>query len=416
MVGSDRSLLMERWQRTLWLMVGLQTAMATSFSISGPFLPLLIAELGVHPMSAVETWSGIASSIYALPAALVSPFWGVLADRTGRKAMVVRTCIAASLINGATGLAQNEWQLTGIQVVAGLFGGFTAAAMALVGTQVPEDRLGYSLGWVATGQLVGTLIGPLIGGVLADAIHDYRVVYFVTSAGALVCALGCAAFVREHEGRPALATGRSPEPFWQQLGALRAHTALLPLFTVVMLAQFTARGAQPIIPLFVQELAGNVPWIATAAGAAIALTGVAGIIGSPLLGKRGDEYGYRNVLLISLAGGALFTLPQGLATSIWVFLALRFVVGLFLGGILPSANAWIGRAFPRERRGQIYGITASASFLGIFFGPLTGGLTAAHFGFKAVFIEIGVLMLVNLVCVALIKSEQSPPQPEPASR
>lgn len=392
------------WERTLWLMVGLQFAMALSFSVSGPFLPLLLVQLGVHPMAAVESWAGVASAIYALPAALLSPFWGVLADRTGRKAMVVRTCIAASIINGATGFAQNEWQLTGIQVIAGLFGGFTAAAMALVGTQVPEERLGFALGWLSTGQLVGTLVGPLIGGIMADALHNYRSVFFLTAAGAIVCALGCVAFVQEHDARPVLTEGKPREPIWTQLAALRQHTALLPLFTVVMLAQFTARSAQPIIPLFVQQLIGNSPWLATAAGAAVAVTGVAGIIASPWLGKRGDQRGYRSVLLISLAGAAAFTLPQGLSTSIWVFLALRFGVGLFLGGILPAANAWIGRSFARERRGQIYGMTSSASFLGIFLGPLTGGFTAAHFGFNSLFVEIGVLMLVNLICVALMKS------------
>ena len=391
------------WERTLWLMVGLQFAMALSFSVSGPFLPLLLVQLGVHPMAAVESWAGVASAIYALPAALLSPFWGVLADRTGRKAMVVRTCIAASVINGATGLAQNEWQLTGIQVVAGLFGGFTAAAMALVGTQVPEERLGFSLGWLSTGQLVGTLVGPLIGGLLADALHNYRSVFFLTSAGAIVCALGCVAFVHEHDPRPLVAEGRPREPIWAQLAALSKHTALLPLFTVVMLAQFTGRAAQPIIPLFVQQLVGDSPWLATAAGAAVAVTGIAGIIASPWLGKRGDQRGYRSVLLISLAGAALFTLPQGLSASIWIFLALRFAVGLFLGGILPSANAWIGRSFARERRGQIYGMTSSASFFGIFLGPLTGGFTAAHLGFNALFIEIGVLMVANLVCVALMR-------------
>lgn len=390
----------ERWRRTLALMVGLQFSMATSFSISGPFLPLFLVQLGVHPMSAVEGWAGIASSVYALPAALVSPFWGVLADRTGRKAMVVRTCFAASVINSVTGLAQNEWQLTGIQVVAGIFGGFTASAMALVGTQVPEERLGFAMGWLSTGQLVGTLIGPLLGGLLADWLHDYRAVFFVTGAGALACALGCAAFVQEHEGRVLPSEGRAREPFRRQLFALRRHGELLPLFAVVMLAQFTARGAQPIIPLFVGHLVGNAPWLATAAGAAIAVTGIAGIIASPWIGKRGDRFGYRRVLLISLAGGALFTLPQGLVTSVWAFLALRFAVGLFLGGILPAAQAWIGRSIPRERRGQIYGMTSSASFLGIVFGPLTGGFTAAHFGFGAVFVVIAALMAINLACVA----------------
>ena len=192
--------------------------MATSFSIRA-FLSLLLVQLGVHPMSAVESWAGVASSIYALPAALLSPVWGYWADRTGRKAMVVRTCIAASLINAATGFAQNEWQLTGVQIVQGCFGGFTAAAMALVGTQVPEKRLGYAMGLLATGQLVGTLVGPLIGGLLADWLHNYRTVFFVTAGGALICALGCAAFVQEHDARPATAEGRPREPLWKSLGA-----------------------------------------------------------------------------------------------------------------------------------------------------------------------------------------------------
>jgi DHA1 family multidrug resistance protein-like MFS transporter len=394
-------------------MVGLQFAMAMSFQISGPFLPLLIAQMGVHPLSAVETWAGIAGSIYALPAALLSPVWGVLADRTGRKAMVVRTCIAASLINGVTGFAQNEWQLTAIQVIAGCFGGFTAAMMALVGTQVPEDRLGYALGWVSTGQLTGTLVGPLIGGVLADALHNYRAVFFATAAGAIVCAIGCTLLVQERDGRIAAGEGRTREPIWAQLAAMRHHTALLPLFTVVMLAQLTGRAAQPIIPLFVQQLVGDAPWLGTAAGTAIALTGIAGIIGSPLLGRHGDQRGYRNVLLIALAGAALFTLPQGFVTSVWMFFVLRFVVGLFLAGILPSAQAWIGRSFPREQRGQIYGMTSSASFFGIFCGPMTAGFTAAHFGIPAVFVLIAALTFANLACVAF--TARGSPLPETAT-
>jgi DHA1 family multidrug resistance protein-like MFS transporter len=391
-------------------MVGLQFSMATSFSISGGFLSLLLVQLGVHPMSAVESWAGVASSIYALPAALLSPVWGYWADRTGRKAMVVRTCIAASLINATMGFAQNEWQLTGVQIVAGCFGGFTAAAMALVGTQVPEKNLGYAMGLLATGQLVGTLVGPLIGGLIADSLHNYRTVFFVTAVGAMICALGCAAFVKEHDGRPVTSEGKPREPIWNQLGALRHHPVLLPLFTVVMLAQFCGRAAQPIIPLFVQHLVGDSPWLATAAGTSMALTGVAGVIASPILGKRGDQTGYRNILLISLAGAAAFTFPQGLATNIWIFFAMRFAVGLFLGGILPSAQAWIGRSFPREQRGQIYGLTSSASFLGIFCGPLIAGFTTAHLGFNAMFVEIGLLTTANLICVAMMprQTEASP--------
>jgi len=74
---------------------------------------------------------------------------------------------------------------------------------------------------------------------------------------------------------------------------------------------------------------------------------------------------------------------------------------MFLGGVLPTANALIGRIFPVERRGQVFGITSSATFLGMFCGPLLGGTIAARFGFEAVFLTIGVMALANLSWVAL---------------
>ncbi len=85
--------------------------------------------------------------------------------------------------------------------------------------------------------------------------------------------------------------------------------------------------------------------------------------------------------------------------NVWGFLALRFGVGLFLGGIIPTANAWIGRLFPAETRGMVYGLSYSASFTGMFFGPLFGGFLAARLGFGSVFIATGGLLLINVVWV-----------------
>ena len=129
--------------------------------------------------------------------------------------------------------------------------------------------------------------------------------------------------------------------------------------------------------------------------------GLADLIASPFLGKRSDRIGYRRVLLISLCGVAAFTIPQAFAHTIGAFIALRFGVGLFLGGVLPTANALIGRIFPIERRGQVYGIASSATFLGMFAGPLFGGLIAARFGFEAVFMSIACMALLNFAWVAL---------------
>jgi MFS transporter, DHA1 family, multidrug resistance protein len=371
-------------------MVAVQTLMSCAFSASGPFLPLFIIALGVHPMAAVDIWSGAVMSINFLLAAIFSPLWGTLADRVGRKAMVVRSCVAISIFTALMGLTQNVWQLFAARACMGMFSGFSAAATTLVGTQVPENRLGYSLGWMATGQLAGALCGPLVGGYLADRTRDYRMVFVLTAAFAVAATLVCALFVREDfVRRKAVQRPRS------------LPRQLVPMFVVVLLAQVVAFGVQPIVPLFIRELAGNVSWLATAAGAAFAVTGFADLIASPFLGKRSDRIGYRRVLLTSLAGIACFTIPQAFVRGVAEFIALRFGVGLFLGGVLPTANALIARSFPSHHRGRVFGMTSSATFFGMFSGPLLGGLVAARFGFPAVFLTIGALALANLAWVAV---------------
>ena len=120
---------------------------------------------------------------------------------------------------------------------------------------------------------------------------------------------------------------------------------------------------------------------------------------SPFLGKRSDIIGYRKVLLICLLGATLTSAPQIFVGNYWVFVAERFAVGLFIGGILPTANALIGRSVSREHRGTIYGMTASATFLGNSLGPLTGGGVAAGLGIRWVFVVTTVLLAANLLWV-----------------
>lgn len=396
------------WRRVLWLMVIVRTAMSLSFSFSGPFLPLFLIELNVRPLSHVEIWAGLIASINFLLSALISPVWGALSDRYGRKAMVVRSSISACIFNGLMGLAQNEWQLFIFAAMSGVFGGFSAASMTLVSTMVPEESLGFTLGWMATAQFVGTLIGPLVGGILADHLHDYRAVFFLTAAGALGTTLLCSAFVHENFTRPEPRPRAERTSFWARAGEIARYPALVPLLAVIMLAQLIAQAPGPIVPLFVRQMLGPSAYVATFAGIAIAATGVAGLISSPLLGRRGDRLGYHSVLILSTIGAALFTFPQAWVTNIWAFLALRFGVGIFIGGMLPAANAIIGRSFPRAQRGQVYGITASATFMGSFLGPTLAGLVAARFGFSAVFIMLGVMTVTGTLCaLATVRAERS---------
>ncbi len=387
------------WQRTLWVMMGIQLIMTLSFSVLSPILPLFLPDLGVHDPSAIDLWTGILNGITAFVAAFVSPLWGRLSDRKGRKLMLLRSGVALSIFAACMGLSVNVWQFLGARALMGAFAGFSASAIALVATQVPEDRLGYALGWLSTGQLLGGLIGPIFGGLIADATGSYRIPFFFTSF--LTASASVLAWLLVRENFSAPQGRRKRNSTFRSLRVLAASTGLVPLFLVLLFAQFAVRTVQPVVTLYVQQLVGTVPNLATLGGLAFSVTGLGDVIASPFLGKRSDRLGYRRVLLICLFGAALFSVPQAFASSYWVFVAERFGVGMFIGGILPTANALVGRMVPPEQRGTVYGLTASATFLGNSLGPLTGGGVAATLGLRWVFLVTGGVLIANLIWVAI---------------
>ncbi|HJU17984.1 MAG TPA: MFS transporter [Stellaceae bacterium] len=385
------------WQRTLWVMVGIQCVMTMAFSMLTPIIPLFLPSLGVEGASAIDLWAGILGGVTAFVAAFASPVWGRIADRRGRKLMLLRSSLAIGVFTALMGLAANVWQFFAFRALMGVFAGFSSAAIALVASQVPEERLGFALGWLSTGQLVGSLIGPMLGGGLADVTHSYRIPFYCTSALIFVALALVAVSVHERFVAPAT-RGRS---LLEASVALVRSPGLLALFFVLLMAQFGVRTVQPIVTLYVKEMIGLRPDLATLSGIAFSVTGLADLLASPFLGKRSDVLGYRRVLLICLLGAGVMTLPQAFTGNYWVFTAERFGVGIFVGGILPTANALVGRLTSRGERGSVYGLTSSAMFLGSSLGPLTGGGVAAALGLHWVFLVTAAVLLANWVWVYL---------------
>ena len=385
------------WQRTLFVMIGIQLGMNMAMTVLSPVMPLFLPQLGIREPSSIDLWAGVLAAVTPLVAAFVSPFWGRVADRKGRKVMVLRSCFAIALFVGLMSLVGNVWQLLGLRTLMGAFAGFNAATISLMASQVPPRRLGYSLGWLSTGQLVGTLIGPLLGGVLADTTGSYRIPFLFTCGVCVMCGVLATVLVQERFTPPKAAASKAT--IFQSFGMLARSSGLLPLFVVLLLAQFGVQAVQPVVTLYVEQMLGPVPALATLSGLAFSVTGVADLIASPFLGRRSDVLGYRRVLLIALGGAALASLPQAFVPNYWSFVAARFALGLFVGGILPTANALVGRLAPPSDRGMVYGITASAMFLGQSLGPLSGGAIAATLGLHWVFLVTATLLTANLIWV-----------------
>jgi MFS family permease len=85
-------------------------------------------------------------------------------------------------------------------------------------------------------------------------------------------------------------------------------------------------------------------------------------------------------------------LPQAFVTSGWQLACLRFLMGLSLGGLLPSITALIRHNVPDGVVGTILGYSISAQYAGQFAGPVVGGFVGGHVGMRGVFFATSAIM------------------------
>ncbi|WP_158746241.1 MFS transporter [Acidisphaera sp. L21] len=377
------------WRRNLWVCLFGSFSTVVSLTLLLPFLPLYVHQLGVSDPAAVVQWSGIAFGATFFSAAVVSPFWGHLADRYGRKLMLLRASLGMAIAMSMIGLAANIWQLVALRFLAGLLGGYASAAVVLIATQTPKDRSGWALGTLASGVMAGNLVGPLIGGLLPSLI-GIRNTFFCAGALIFVAFLATAALVREAPLVPrerAAARGN-----WAAIPDRRPIVAMLLTGMLLMVANLSI---EPIISVYVSELVERPDQVTFTSGLVMSATALGSILSASRLGKLADRIGHWRVLTICLLVAGVLILPQAVVTSAWQLIALRFLVGLSLGGLLPCVAAVIRHNVPDGIAGRTLGYSVSAQFAGQVVGPLLGGFVGGHLGLRAVFISTSALLVAG---------------------
>lgn len=393
---------MESWRQNLYIMLAVQFLMFLLSTSVFSYMPLFIMELGVTGQEQVAFWSGLISSISSLFAALLSPLWGRLSDRTGYKLNLLRSCVAVTVFNLLSGISTNVYQLLVFRVLQGCFSGFAAAAITMVGASTPALYLGSALGWLQTAQVIGAMIGPMVGGILADAF-SYRHVFFIASFLGAIATLLAYFLLAE----PAIQKETSPKPSLSPLAGLDSTTrqAILAMLLVLFGGQFGGRCVEPVLSLYVMNLEPQATAIATQTGILFTAAAAGQLLAINLFLKRIPRWGHKKTLLLTLLGASVFYFPHALVTRAWQLLGLRLAVGTFLGAVLPASNAFIGLLAPPERKGAIYGLTTSATFMGSFLGVLGSGIISALLGIRAVFITTGILLLLAFLWVWIMVPE-----------
>lgn len=368
-----------------------------------PFLPLYLEELGVRG-PAVDMWSGVIFSANFVVMAIVAPIWGALSDRIGRKPMMLRSAFGMGLVVALMGFATSPWQMLGLRLFQGLTSGFIPAATAYMASVVPREHSGHALGMLSTGNVAGSILGPLAGGLLAK-VMGYRPIFFITAASCILAGFIVLWLIHE-----SFTPVENPEQrgFRGDLALARRYPVVLAMAVVLFMNMFSILTAEPILSRYLQTLNAPDGWVELLSGLVFSITGVANLIVAPQVGKLSDRIGSRPLLAVALAGASVIYILQGFATAVWQMIALRFVLGLFTGGLMPAANGLIARTVPREQQGRVFGFTSSAIFIGNTVGPLVGGAVAATFGIRAVFPVTGILLLADLAWVLAAVRETAP--------
>jgi MFS transporter, DHA1 family, multidrug resistance protein len=393
----------ETWKRNLYSLWATEFLAALGISFVLPFLPFYIRELGIQDLHAVELWSGF---IYAGPFVMgtfTGPLWGWLGDRYGRKMMLIRAVFGFGITCALMAFAQTVEQLFILRLIQGAVSGFIAATLAIVATTTPREHMGYAMGVLQTSLITGGIIGPFCGGFLADQI-GYRHIFLVTGGFAFLAALVVIFLVEEN---PAARERKDSPSFLSNFRFVFNTPILIMVLLAGFIVQLANMAISPILALFVEALEPGALHIATLAGSVFAITGVAALFSAPFWGKQGHRLGYKKTLTINLLCAGLTFIPQALVNRIYQLLILRFVHGLFIGGILPALYTLTSLNVPEERRGGVMGITRSGLLLGNMAGPITGGVIASSLGMRPLFIFTAALLLtLSLTARRLIREPE----------
>jgi DHA1 family multidrug resistance protein-like MFS transporter len=395
------------WRRNLAALWVAEFTAILGFSFAFPFLPLFLhRELHIPNGSELAFWTGISAGATGFALALTSPIWGRLADRYGRKPMLVRAMIGGGISVGLMGLSQSALQLTVLRGVQGASSGTVAAATALVATETPAPHLAWALGILSSAISLGSAIGPAAGGLAANLV-GLRAIFIGGGAMLLIAAIPVLLVVRESPRVVRTAPPRTMEA----LRMARAGTvgALAVLMVAQGLQQTSYSAAQQLVVLRLLQLTG-VKDAQSLTGITFAAAGIATALASLTYFRLLRRSNYRTLI----TGGALLlglALLGTAAAGTAPFLIATFVLASFVSGaLIPAFGAMIGLESPAIVQATVFGVGSSAVALGFGLGPLLGGIVASAAGVRAGLVVAAALALILAALVGLRAREPRPHQ------
>ncbi|GAA4232047.1 MFS transporter [Actinomadura meridiana] len=337
----------------------------TDLFVVSPLLPSIAGQYGVSVGAA-----GNAVTFFSVAYLVAAPCVGMVADRVGRRFVLVAGLALFAAANVLTGAAPSFGVLLGARVLAGVgAAAVTPSTQALVGQVAPADRRGTWMSVAVAGFLISLTTGAPTGTALASAF-SWRVTFVALGGLALVLVVVNAVSWPRRAGA---VTGEGPVADRVRVLTKIRAVSVTGLWAFAVYALYTYLGTA------LRTVAGLSTGLVAVA---LVLFGLGAVVGSLFGGRLADRFGARRMSTISLVLLAVFQLVVDL-----MFHAPKGVLVVVLGAFalsaypcLPAFQARLVEAFPGQV-GSVFAWNSCFMYLGTSLGAAAGGALMSSAGF-----------------------------------
>lgn len=374
------------------------------FSIIMPILPYYSQKMGA---SALEL--GLLMASYSVMQLIVTPFWGDMSDRIGRKPIFLIGLFGYGFSFIIYGISTQLWMLFAARMIGGaLSGSMYPASLAYIADITEHEERGQTMGLLGASSSLGMIFGPSISGVLS--IWGLTVPFFATAAFAFVFGIIGYFLLKESRSVDVHHPIRSERA--SLIAPLRSPLAIL--FILTLIVTFLISGFQSMFAYYMMgrfgladnpspmPVLGMMLTLTGPAAVAILFTvmGIAGVLCQGfLVGHFISSLGERKTILIGMATSSMaffLLIVSGELITVLLFSSLM-VVGTGLA--TPCLNSLVSKDSDEEHQGAALGVLGSYGAMGRIVGAPVAGL-AFDINIYLLYVISGIVSLLGAVSMS----------------
>ena len=381
------------WKQNLFFVWLSQLLATAGFGLCMPFIPLFMREV----LKVEESVRGIYVSAFAFAGltslCIATALWGMLADRFGRKLMLLRANFGAALLYPLLCFAPDIYTLIGIRFLCSFFSGTANPARTLLLATTPEEKHGYVLGVFSTATTSGHMIGYFCGGIIVE-LFGYKAAFLSCGALYIIGGLLVQFFVKDNFVRQETKVKKEKR---KKLFSIRdlASPAVAGIMILFLLMGMSNRITQPFAAMLVEVVNGQKNaafWTGTTS--IIAASG--GLLSGCLFGWISDKVAHLKLLLSALAITVFLSFILPFSGNIYILVTIRFLSAFAGGCIQPLLMMLLSSSTDPELKGTYLGWSGSIHQAGGLISAVLSGTIVWFCGVRGVYVAGAFLMFLMI--------------------